>query len=189
MLARAVPCSPSLSHSSSLIFSLRLPNTFPFPRTTQWPVYFSLYSCVLKWLARFQGFHLHLYFEDYLCLFLVFCEYFEGPAVFFGIIVYYISLDSVFVCFQMHTLLSNQPHRARDTEPFPCLDWEDMPLLIHLWPDSPVSAGFWVQPALRCILCTACICPSIINPGHYPVRSSPRPDISNWIAFQTQHTN
>lgn len=89
----------------------------------------------------------------------------------------------------MHILSSNQPYIASNIKPLPCLDWEDTPLLIHLLNNSLVSAGFWVESDLQCILCAARICPSIINPDHYPVLSTmspgPWPDI--WIALQTQH--
>ena len=51
--------------------------------------------------------------------------------------------------------------------------------------------GFWTEPDPQYILIPTPICPSVINPDHYQIPSTmsptPQHDISNWIAFQTQH--
>lgn len=64
-------------------------------------------------------------------------------------------------------------------------------VLNHILTNSLVLIGFWTEPDLQYILNPTPICPSAINPDHYQIPSTmsptPQHDISNWIAFQTQH--
>ena len=64
-------------------------------------------------------------------------------------------------------------------------------VLNHILTNFLVLIGFWTEPDLQYILNPTPICPSAINPDHYQIPSTmsptPQHDISNWIAFQTQH--
>lgn len=64
-------------------------------------------------------------------------------------------------------------------------------VLNHILTNSLVLIGFWTEPDLQYILNPTSICPSAINPDHYQIPSTmsptPQHDVSNWIAFQTQH--